>query len=219
MRRLFGFLIGLVVMCGVFASLYLTGAIYDTADQVVIEPSFFRLGLLASEQVGDIKTLADVQNKKLRDWLIQKYVHEYLYIEPDENNIAMRTEKNGFYSPISYMSSTQAFEVWRNGMAEKIRADAAKGIRRTVFVFDEIITDENSDYLRVDYETKTWYKPNDMTEVPTVGRGTMYLNIARADKPVEVQQPIERVQKALLNGIDPAVVFRFYVNDVILEEK
>jgi hypothetical protein len=47
----------------------------------------------------------------------------------------------------------------------------------------------------------------------------MYLNIARADKPVEVQQPIERVQKALLNGIDPAVVFRFYVNDVILEEK
>jgi len=212
MRRLFGFLIGLVIMLGVFASLYLSAAIYDTADKVVIEPSFFRAGLLSTEQVGTIKTLSDVQTKKLRDWLIQKFVYEYFYIEPDENNIVARTTANSLYSPLSYMSTNAVFEKWKYGEAVSIRDAAIKGVRRTVSVFDEIVKRDDSDYLQVDYETKTWYKPNDMTEVPTVDRGTIYLKVEYKGK---VREPIESVQKALLNGIDPAVVFEFYVEDVM----
>ena len=212
MRKLFGFLIGLVIMFGVFASLYLSAAIYDTADQVVIEPSFFRAGLLSTEQVGQIKTLSDVKAKKLRDWLVQKFVYEYLYIEPDENNIVVRTATNSMYSPLSYMSTKSVFEKWKYGEAVSIRDAATKGVRRTVSVFDEIVKHEDSDYLQVDYETKTWYKPNDMTEVPTVDRGTMYLKVEYKGT---VKEPIESVQNALLDGIDPAVVFEFYVTDVM----
>lgn len=219
MRKLFGFLIGLVVMCGVFASIYLAGALYDTSDKVKIEPYFFRTGLRATEQVGNPKALSEVQHRKLRDWLVQKYVREYLYVEPNESNIESRMTSYGMYSPLSYMSSVNVFEKWRRDVAPKIREDASKGIRRTVYVFDEVLKQEHSDYLQVDYETKTWYKPNDMTEVPTVKRGTMYLNIENPDEPIQVKQPIEEVQEALHDGIDPAVVFTFYVNDVIIDEK
>lgn len=219
MRKLFGFIIGLVIMFGVFASLYLVGAIYDTSSQVQIEPYFFRTGLRATEQVGTPRTLSEVQHKKLRDWLVQKYVYEYLYVEPSESNIDARVTSYSMNSPLSYMSSVNMFEKWRRNVAPKIREDAIKGIRRTVYVFDEVLKQENSDYLQVDYETKTWYKPNDMTEVPVVKRGTMYLNVENFENNIEVKQPIESVQQALRDGIDPAVVFTFYVNDVIIDEK
>lgn len=216
MRKLFGYLIGFATMICVFASLYLASAIYDTSEKIEIQPYFFRLGLLSTDQVGNPKTLADVQHRKLRDWLVQKYVYEYLYIEPGAANIDMRTTPNSVYSPLSYMSSPNAFEKWRQTVAENIREDASNGIRRTVTVFDEILTNESSDYLQVDYETKTWYKPNDMTEVPMVKRGTMYLKVEYTGN---IKQPIEAVQKALRRGIDPSIVFEFYVQDVILDEK
>ena len=214
MRKLLGYLIGLLTMFGVFASLYLAGAIYNTGDRITIEPYFLRQGLLAADQVGNPQTLSDVQAKKLKVWLIQKYVYEYLYIEPGESNIEQRMAGD---STLAYMSTARAFEKWETGMARKIQEAARNGVRRTVYVYDEIIADpDNSDYLRVDYETKTWYKPNDMNEVPTVKRGTMYLNVEYTGK---LYQQLEEIQDALRNGIDPAVVFVFYVTDAIIDEK
>ena len=214
MRRLLGYFVGLLIMLGVFASLYLAGAIYDTSDRVVIQPYFLRQGLLATDQVGNPKTLSEVQNKKLKNWLLQKYVHEYLYIDPDDANTEARMTRA---SPLGYMSTAAVFEKWQKGMGQTILESSAKGIRRTVYVYDEILSDPtNSDYLQVDYETKTWYKPNDMTEVPTVKRGTMYLNVTYTG---ELKNPIENVQNALRNGTDPSVVFVFYVNDAIIDEK
>ncbi|MBO4480657.1 MAG: hypothetical protein J5742_03485 [Alphaproteobacteria bacterium] len=216
MRKLFGYLFGFATMICVFASLYLASAIYETSDKIEIQPYFFRLGLLSTDQIGNPKTLADVQYRKLRDWLAQKFVYEYLYIEPGSENIEQRTIRNGINAPLSYMSSPNVFDKWRQITAQDIREEASKGVRRTVTVFDEILTPEASDYLQVDYETKTWYKPNDMTEIPTVKRGTMYLNV---DYTGEIKQPIDAVQNALRRGIDPAVVFMFYVQDVIIDEK
>ena len=214
MRKLLGYLIGLLTMFGVFASLYLAGAIYNTGDRITIEPYFLRQGLLAADQVGNPQTLSDVQAKKLKVWLIQKYVYEYLYIEPGESNIEQRMAGD---STLAYMSTARAFKKWETGMARKIQEAARNGVRRTVYVYDEIIADpDNSDYLRVDYETKTWYKPNDMNEVPTVKRGTMYLNVEYTGK---LYQQLEEIQDALRNGIDPAVVFVFYVTDAIIDEK
>jgi hypothetical protein len=214
MRKLLGYLIGLLIMLGVFASLYLAGAIYDTSDRITIEPYFLRQGLLAADQVGKPQPLSEVQNKKLKVWLIQKYVHEYLYIEPGEANIEQRMAGN---SVLAYMSTIGSFEKWKNGMAKKIQEAARNGIRRTVYVYDEILSDpDNSDYLRVDYETKTWYKPNDMNEVPTVKHGTMYLNVEYTG---QLYKQIEEIQDALRAGKDPAIVFVFYVTDAIIDEK
>ena len=214
MRKILGYLVGLLIMLGVFASLYLAGAIYDTGDRITIEPYFLRQGLLAADQVGKPQTLSEVQTKKLKVWLIQKYVYEYLYIEPGESNIEQRMARD---STLAYKSTTRAFEKWESGMARKIQEAARNGVRRTVYVYDEILSDpDNSDYLRVDYETKTWYKPNDMNEVPTVKRGTMYLNVEYTG---QLYQQLDEIQDALRNGIDPAVVFVFYVTDAIIDEK
>ena len=55
-----------------------------------------------------------------------------------------------------------------------------------------------------------------MNEVPTVKRGTMYLNVEYTG---QLYQQLDEIQDALRNGIDPAVVFVFYVTDAIIDEK
>ena len=73
-----------------------------------------------------------------------------------------------------------------------------------------------------DYELKTWYKPNDMSESPKITRGTMYLDLGDDDwvnSIGDIKQPIEDVQAALKRGIDPALVFVFNVQRVLVEEK
>lgn len=209
MKKLFGFIFGLATMVGVFAMIYIAAAIYDTSGKFYIEPFFMRTGFNTTDITETPRPWADVRHGKLRDWLIQKFVYEYLYIEPVPGNIQRRTKSN---STLRRMSEAQAFNEWKNDVAQKIEQMANKGVRRTVTVFSEILKPENSNYYQVDYETKTWYNPNDMTEKPVVERGTIYLDV---DYTGEMRQPEEVVVNALRNGTDPAVAFVFRVKKVI----
>ena len=214
MKKFFGFIVGLATMVVVFAVIYISAVIYDTSDKAYIEPFFMRLGVNSADMPNSPRPLADVESTQLRNWLIQKFVYEYLYIEPDVDNVKRRTTAGGFYSPLSIMSSPDVFRTWVNTVAQDMSAKADKGVRRTVRVFDEILNPVDSDYYRVDYETKTWYKPNDMTTGPVVERGTMYLS--REVYTGALRQPVEDVMKLLRRGLDPAMAFGFRVNRVIM---
>lgn len=221
MKRLIGFLFGLATMVMVFGAIYVAASIYDTTDKFVIEPYFLRTGARSSDLPGLPKSLAEVGKRKMRDWLIQKYVTEYFYIVPDAENINRRMTA-AFNSPLYIMSSPAAFAEWRQKVAPEMRNMAEDGVRRTVTVFNEIFKPDQSDYWRVDYELKTWYKPNDVSEVPEITRGTMYLDIGgdmHIDTIGNVKQPIEEVQAALKRGIDPAAVFVFTVRRVLDEKR
>ena len=220
MKKLIGFLFGFATMIMVFGAIYVAAFIYDTSDRFVIEPYFLRTSVQSGDLPGLPRSLDEVGKRKMRDWLIQKYVTEYFYIVPDTENIMRRTTPK-YYPPMYSMSSREAFEEWRKTEAQDIEKKAENGVRRTVTVFNEIFKPEASNYWRVDYELKTWYKPNDMSQEPAITRGTMYLDLGDADNVKhigDVLEPIDAVQRALQRGIDPSLVFYFHVYGVKNEE-
>lgn len=211
MKKILGFFAGFLILIMTFAMLYMASIIYDTNDRVVVEPFFLRDGTVSN--MGIPKSMSDVENKKLQTWLIKKFVTEYLYVTPNKENIANRQKKG---SVLYYLSTPAVFQEWNSKVAPILAEMAKDGVRQTVYVFDEIAQLPNSDYLQVDYELKTWYKPNDMTETPKVTRGTLYINIGKfANNPIELRTPVEKVYKKLLEGIEPAIVFVFNVTSVL----
>lgn len=211
MKKILGFFAGFLILIMTFAMLYMASIIYDTNDRVVVEPFFLRDGTVSNMSIP--KSMSDVENKKLQTWLIKKFVTEYLYVTPNKENIANRQKKG---SVLYYLSTPAVFQEWNSKVAPILAEMAKDGVRQTVYVFDEIAQLPNSDYLQVDYELKTWYKPNDMTETPKVTRGTLYINIGKfANNPIELRTPVEKVYKKLLEGIEPAIVFVFNVTSVL----
>ena len=212
MKKLIGYIIGILTIFMVFAMVYIVGAIYDTGNRISIEPYFFRTGLNASNQTSMPRSLKEVGERRVRDWLIQKYVKEYFYVVPDVENVARRIR--GKDAIIRRMSATDVMTRWEREFVPDIRELASNGVMRTVRVFDEIFKPVDSDYWHVDYELKTWYKPNDMNTAPTITRGTMYIKIQESDRLGQLYSNIDSVQVALIDGIDPALVFVFHVLDV-----
>ena len=212
MKRLAGFFIGLLTMVMIFAVICLVSVVYDTSDKINVKPYFFRI----SQSIGAPLPVSQIGSRKIRDWLVQKYVTEYLRIAPDAKNMEARMERSG-QSMVYVMSSDKVFKNWVKNVAPQMQELAGRGVRRTVKVFDEILTSETNDYLRVDYELKTWYKPNDMTEKPTTERGTLYLKLADTD--FQVVSNIEAVRNWLLHRGDPAAVFSFQVQDVVADQE
>ena len=216
MKKLIGFIIGLVIMFTMFAIIYVVSAIYDTGNKLTVEPYFFRTGMNALIQTDMPRSLAEIGERRMRDWLIQKYVTEYFYVVPDAENVARRTRGND--AIIRHMSSADVARNWERGEFQTIRDMASDGMMRNVRVFNEIFKPVNSDYWHVDYELKTWYKPNDMNATPATTRGTMYIKIQESGKVGQLYENIDLVKKALMKGVDPALVFMFHVTGVKFEE-
>ena len=217
MKRLFGYIIGLATIFAVFAMVYIVGAIYDTNNNQVIEPYFFRTGLNSANITGVPRNASEIGERKIREWLIQKFVKEYFYVIPDVENVAQRTR--GKTAIINIMSAPNVARAWEGGEKQKIQELASDGVLRTVRVLDPIFKPVDSDYWHVDYELKTWYKPNDMSTVPTTTRGTMYIKIQNNGMVGRLKTDIDAVQRALADGIDPAVVFVFRVADVQFDKE
>ncbi|MBP5485402.1 MAG: hypothetical protein J6Y07_01705 [Alphaproteobacteria bacterium] len=221
MKKLIGFLFGFMTIIMVFGAIYVAASIYDTSDKFEVETYFLRTSTQSNDLPGMPKSWDEIGKSKLRNWLIQKYVTEYFYIVPDKENITRRTEKR-YNPPLYIMSAPAALDYWEKKELPKIQQLSSQGVRRNVIVFDAIYKPASSDYWRVDYELKTWYKPNDMSENPTITRGVIYLDLGGDDwvkRIGDIKQPIENVQAALQRGIDPALVFFFRVQRVLVEEK
>ncbi len=217
MKKLIGFLFGLATMIMVFGAIYVAASIYDTSEKFAVEPRFLRTSIQSNDLPGMPHSWAEVGKRKLRDWLIQKYVTEYFYVVPDDADIERRTARN---SALRIMSGAAALEYWRQNELPEIESLVTAGARRTVTVFNGIYRPAASNYWRVDYELKTWYKPNDMTESPKITRGTMYLDLG-GDNWVGAIGDVKDgdIHGALKRGVDPALVFVFNVQRILVEEK
>ena len=213
MKRLVGYIIGLLTLLVVFAMVFVASGIYDNGNKINIDPYFLRTALTGVSATDVPRTIDEVGQRRLRDWLIQKFVTEYFYVVPDVENIAQR-ERPGDLKSVLYYMSDQRSDVFRNWVKKevpKIREMAEKGIMRTVTVFDEIVRpNPDSNYYMVEYELKTWYKPNDMDATPEITRGKMYVSVTEGPNGI---QPIENVGTALERGVNPAMVFSFGIND------
>lgn len=214
MKRITLYFFGILTMTLMCAALFVAGAIYDAWNKSVTETYFFQPDNLSSRRPGVPATPADLGDSKMREFLVQKFVTEYFYVWPDDDNIEMRAGKNGV---LSLLSSVPVLQYWRENMAPEIQKMSNNRMFRTVTVdTKKIIKPVESDYWSVEYELKTWDRSNDTNMAPEIQRGKMYLKIAYETgiRDSIIERGIHNVLDA---GNDPVVLFKFRVTDIIQE--
>lgn len=205
------FFTGLVLLALSFIALYVSGAIYDAGTNLTIQPYFFQPNNLSERRVGKPLTAEEIGDSKFMDMLVRKYVNEYFYAAPDSENIAQRTRND---SILARLSSAKVFDEWLTTEGQTIKKLAENKSLRTVRVIDELYKPKDSDYWIVNYELKTWPKPNDFSIIPETSRGTLYMKISYQPG-MRTDVSLETIHNYLENGGDPAVVFQFIVLEVI----
>lgn len=214
MKKLIMFLAGIALMLITFVMLYITAGIFDTGDAHSIDTYFFQTNGQSTMRLGYPASTRDLGPNKMRDMLIKKYVYEYLYALPDENDIKQRMRPT---STLGIMSLPAVFNEWLATEAPVIQDLANARALRMVRVIEPFVKNDDSDYWEVEYEMKTWYTPNDLNAMPETTRGKMYLVIQTRDAYNEIRSTIEDVGRELDKGRDPATLFQFVVTRVGLQ--
>lgn len=214
MKRFILYLLGILTMMLMCAALFLSGAIYDAWNKSQTETYFFQHNNLSSRRPGVPASPEDLGESKMRDRLIQKFITEYFYVWPGDNNIENRAGK---YGALNWLSSRNVLAEWIETMAPEIQQMSNNHMFRTATVdTNTIFRPEKSNYWSVEYELKTWTTPNDPNATPEIQRGKMFLQIEhRSGIPESVVE--YGVHDLLDKGGDPVMLFRFKVMDVIQE--
>lgn len=214
MKRLIGFFIGLLLIVLTFAMLYFTGAIYDANKNREMGAFIMQPNNFSTARIGRPQSVDELSDRFLRDRLIGKFIHEYLYVVPDTENIKARAAVGGV---LSAMVAPAVFDDWRHNVANEIEQLATDKYLRRVVVND-IVLPPNGDFWEISYETRT-YAPNDMNAMPVVESGVMFLKIKMwAPGESRIRDDVHGapldVNAYLKRGGDPAAVFKFVVEEV-----
>lgn len=214
MKRLTLYLLGILTMMLMCTALFLSGAIYDAWNKSQTETYFFQPDNLSSQRPGVPAGPEDLGESKMRDRLIQKFVTEYFYVWPGDDNIESRAGK---YGALNWLSSRNVLAEWLETMAPEIQQMSNNRMFRTATVdTNTIFRPTESDYWSVEYELKTWTTPNDPNATPEIQRGKMFLQIVYE---TGIRDSIlERGIHSVLDEVsDPVVLFKFRVIDIIQE--
>lgn len=210
MKKLIMFLAGLMLLGITCGMLFMSSAIYDAGRRHTIDTFFFQTNNLSTMRLGTPAPAADFGDDLMRDMLVRQYVHEYFYAVPDAENIAQRI--NG-QSVLRSMSGAAVFAQWQDTEAQTIKSLVEDRGMRTVRVIGKITRPAESDYWIVNYELKTWPRPNDFFVAPKITHGTLYLNIVPETGLIETRDSIE-IGKYLESGRPPAAIFKFRVQNL-----
>ncbi|MBN2890934.1 MAG: hypothetical protein JXL97_03630, partial [Bacteroidales bacterium] len=166
------FFSGIMILLLSVTALYFSGALFDANNDRYIDAFVFQPNNLSSDRIGTPVSIDQLSDKFVREKLIKKFITEYFYVNPDVENIALRTRSD---SVMAAMSGPIVFKDWKKNVAKEINTLSDKKFMRTATVVDEII--KKGDYWEVHYELKTWDKSNDMNLTPQVENGIIYLKI------------------------------------------
>lgn len=216
MRKVLLFFGGLILFALMGGVLMLAGAIYDTGNKTTVVSYFFQPDDMPFRRPGAPESPEDVDNafpgaNVMRNKLIQKYITEFFYVMPDMDDFNRRFEGRTALRGMSYAS---AFAKWQEVVAPEIQKMIEARQMRTVSLVDVIPADE---FLRVNYQLKTWLRPNDMESEPEISYGTIYMNMVYEPGMREEIRGMTK-EEWLESGMDPAAVFRFIVYDVTIPE-
>ncbi len=206
-------------MLVMFASLFFAGAIFDANNSPdnVIETMFFQPDNNPNRRPGVPALPSDIGQDSLLIKLVDRYITEYFYVTPDTAEVASRIGGTTVLGP-GRMSSPDVFMAWKDNIAPEIQKMSEDKMLRLVNVKNVDLETVDGDYWRVEYETTTWPKPNDLSVVPISDNGIVYLKIKYEPglRPT-VTVGGESIEKYLESGGDPAVAFKFLVTDVIID--
>lgn len=216
MKRLLGFFMGLLLVAMSFAAVVVTAAVYETGNKATVETYFFQPNDLSFHRPGELSSITDLDEEQIRNLLLNKYVTEYFYVTPDIDELERR--KSG-RSAMARMSTADVFDTWLKTVLPNLEEMAQKKMMRTVSLINVKPQAGSEQYWQVDYELKTWMRPNDLAASPTITHGTMYMNIFFAPGVREQFRNQADVTKYLEAHGDPAALFRFGVLDITTQEE
>ena len=211
MKKVVMFLLGLLLLVLTGVCIYFAGGIFDAGTNQRVYPYFFQPDNLSERRPGVPQTAEYMGDAQFFDLLVRKYVTEYFYAAPDPENIARRMSPLG---ALARMSATSVFDEWKANQGVVIQNLAAKKSLRTVRIIDKIYQPNGGQYWVVNYELKTWEKPNDFSVAPVVTRGTMYMDI-EYKMGMRTDYPLDTIHNHLESGGELAAVFQFKVNRII----
>lgn len=224
MNKLKSFLLGVLLLASVFAMVFLTALIYRASERSTIKSYIFQMDNAASQRVGTLQDLEKISANELLTKLLHKYVSEYLKVIPGDANVTAR--------PIlQNLSSSAAFNTWKNGEAKTITKMSENKMFRTVEFpaasiealnkpagydyYDE--TTVQPIYYAVHYETTTWTQPNmmSMDNAPVHEHGVLYLE---AKFIPGIRETIDgkkfNIKDYLQSGKNPVGLFMFQVTNI-----
>jgi len=223
MRKIIYFFIGLSLIAIAFASIVITGAIYKANDNSKILTYIFQTDNSPRDRVGELQSIDNISATELRDKLLKKYIHEYFYIMPYQEDVNSRIS-------LKRLSAADVFEQWQNTEAKEIEKKSNEGMLRIVTVPNNSIAAQNLpdgyDYYKsyiqkicyaIHYETKTWLEPNNMAVEPIVEHNTIY--VVAVYKPgmrteFFIKNKKATIKEYLQSGYDPAGLFTFKVMSI-----
>lgn len=216
MKKIVKFLFFVVILLTMFGMIFLTSAIYDTVPKLNVETFFFQSENEYVKRTAEPIKISDFKTEQLRNMLLEKYLIEYFYVVPNEQNIILRQNKQ---TPLWSMSTPSVFEAWQKNVLPEIKSLAENGVLRMVKLVS--IEDTPSDmkkmpYSKVEYELKTWEKPNDLLSPPVVSKGTIFMRIHFLPYMMKTVRG-KPVLEYLESGKDPAGVFSFGIADIANE--
>ena len=211
MKKLVAFLAGLLLLGMTGMGIYFAGGIFDAGRNNNVFPFFFQPNSLSTQRPGVPQTPEYMGDAQFMDLLVRKFITEYFYAAPDVENIAQRTKPG---SILYRISSAPVFDEWIANEAKNILELAQNKAMRTAHVIDSIFKPNGSQYWVVNYELKTWEKPNDFNVTPTITRGTMYMDI-HYEMGMRTDVDIETLHEYLEDGGDPAAIFNFSIVQII----
>ncbi len=213
MRRITLIFAGLLMLIAMLGLLFFSGAIYDAENKYNVEAFFFETNPRASQRIQAPVSVNDIPDKVLRDMIIERFVNEYFYVIPYEQNAVNRQElKNadGKKTALRGLSRPKVYETWQETVAPEIVDLAEQKVLRTVQVSS--ITESESGHLIVEYVLKTWDEPNNPLVGPQISTGSLYLEVTK--NPIRVEQT-EEALKRLQRGEDPVSAFTFKILGVV----
>lgn len=191
----------LFLLLTMFAALCLSAIIYNTSENMSVTAYFFQPALRYRQRFGTPESLDTLDENVIRTMLLERFITEYFYVIPDITNIEQRTKKT---SLLSLITSPKVFKQWNEDIVPKLKNMASKKQLRTVSLNRIEEAPNQVGYWIVDFNLKTWEKPNDFSVQPVITTKRLYIRLSFIDdffmnKILKGQT----IGQALENGMDP----------------
>lgn len=220
MRKSILFFSGTFITVFVIAMLVAVAAIYYSVDKSTIEAFFLQPGRTVDRRPGTPESIAEFDPKELQNMLIERFISEYFSVSPDKNELEARKQGK---TVLKLMSLKDVFSDWYSDVAPELSDLSEAGVLRQVKLISaepDLVSAEPDQlpYWYVKYQMKTWYKPNNLSEIPKITEGIIYMRFDFKPK-MKIFSSTMTAERYLESGRDPAGVFYFYVGDVPKEIK
>lgn len=205
---------GFLTLIAMLGLVFFSGAIYDAEGKHTIDTFFFEQDMRSDLRVSPPVSADDIPDHVLREMILTRFVNEYFYVLPYEQNAVARTEFKNTDGTITALyglarNHPAVYNDWKQNVAPEIVEMSGKKFLRFVHV-DKIVPDESGN-LVIHYELRTWTKPNDVLAKPELKRGQLYVDVTKT--PIHVNATKETLS-LLKHGEDPLSAFDFEVLSV-----